>query len=156
MKSKLVVLVPSQVRALRMKSNMPRQKDLAVAAHLHQSRISMFETPGMANITLETLAKLAAAFKVGVIVKFVPLSHMLRWENEFSQDDFKVDKLDEDEAFLDPASVVTEGLAAVNEGSGNDLNDVKKPVETEHGFRQSSWESQKLNNQKGSMGALNG
>ena len=81
--AKLGVLVPSQIRSLRLKSNnprMPRQKDLAIETGMHQSRISMFETPGAANITLETLANVAAGLKVGVIVKFVPFSEMLRWE----------------------------------------------------------------------------
>jgi transcriptional regulator with XRE-family HTH domain len=104
-KAKLGVLVPAQIRALRLKSDMPRQSDLAREAGVHQSRISMFETPGAANVTLETLAKLAAAFKVGVVVKFVPFSDMLRWENDFSQDEFKVTKLTDDIAFLDPAAV---------------------------------------------------
>lgn len=98
-KAKLSVLVPAQIRALRFKSNMPRQQDLAREAEMHQSRISMFETPGAANVTLETLAWLAAAFNVGLVVKFVPFSEMLRWENSFSQDDFDVTKLDRDVEF---------------------------------------------------------
>ena len=71
-RAKLAVLVPAQIRATRLKSenpSMPYQRDLAREAGLHQSRISMFETPGAANITLETLAKVAAALRVGVIVK---------------------------------------------------------------------------------------
>lgn len=105
-KAKLGVLVPSQIRALRLKSDMPRQSDLARAAGMQQSRISMFETPGAANVTLETLAWLAAIFKVGLIVKFVPFSEMLRWENTFSQDDFSVTKINDDRAFLEPPQVV--------------------------------------------------
>jgi hypothetical protein len=62
----------------------------------------MFETPGAANITLETLARLAAAFKVGLVVKFVPFSEMLNWENAFSQDAFDVVKIDADREFLHP------------------------------------------------------
>jgi transcriptional regulator with XRE-family HTH domain len=81
---------------------MPRQADLAKAARLHQSRISMFETPGAANMTIETLARLAAAFKVGLVVKFVPFSEMLAWENHFSQDSFNVVKIDVDQDFLNP------------------------------------------------------
>jgi transcriptional regulator with XRE-family HTH domain len=72
--AKLAVLVPAQIRSVRTKSTnppMPKQKDLAREADLHQSRISMFETPGAANITLETLAKIAAGLRVGVIVKLV-------------------------------------------------------------------------------------
>lgn len=101
-KAKLGVVVPSQIRSLRLQSEMPRQADLAKAAGLHQSRISMFETPGAANMTLETLARLAAAFKVGLVVKFVPFSAMLAWEDSFSQDSFRVDKIDNDQDFLNP------------------------------------------------------
>jgi len=64
---------------------MPKQSDLAQASGLHQSRISMFETPGAANITLDTLTRIAAAFKVGLIVEFVSMGEMLRWENNYSQ-----------------------------------------------------------------------
>jgi len=90
---------------------MPRQSDLALAAKLHQSRISMFETPGAANMTLETLAKLAAAFKVGLIVKFVPFHEMLKWENEYSQDTFHVTRIDEDREFENPAARAQAGAA---------------------------------------------
>jgi len=101
-KAKLGILVPSQIRGLRLTSDMPRQSDLAKAAGLHQSRVSMFETPGAANMTLETLARLAAAFKVGLVVEFVPFSKMLAWENRFSQDAFTVTKIDDDRAFVAP------------------------------------------------------
>lgn len=105
-KAKLGVLVPSQIRSLRLQSEMPRQSDLAHAANLHQSRISMFETPGAANVTLETLAKLAAAFKVGLVVKFVPFHEMLRWENGYSQDTFRVTTIDKDFEFENPNAAV--------------------------------------------------
>ncbi len=113
-KAKLGVLVPSQIRALRVSSAMPRQSDLANAAGLHQSRISMFETPGAANMTLETLSRLAAAFKVGLIVKFVPMSEMLRWENQYSQDTFSVDPLEKDYEFMDPDAAWREQSYARN------------------------------------------
>jgi transcriptional regulator with XRE-family HTH domain len=103
-RSKLGVLVPSQIRSLRLKSNMPRQSDLAKEAEMQQSRISMFETPGAANLTLDTLSRLAAAFRVGLKVEFVPFSDMLRWENDYSQDSFNVTKLEEDVDFLQPAA----------------------------------------------------
>jgi transcriptional regulator with XRE-family HTH domain len=101
-RGKLGVLVPSQIRALRLKSALPTQKDLAKVSGIHQSRISMLETPGASNVTLETLAKLAAIFKVGLIVKFVPFSEMLRWENDFSQDSFNVIRLEDDAQFIAP------------------------------------------------------
>ena len=107
-KAKLGVLVPAQIRALRLQSTnppMPYQKDLARESEIkQQSRISMLETPGAANMTLETLAKVAAGLRVGVIVKFVPHSEMLRWENSFSPD-VDVTRLENDREFLNPAAV---------------------------------------------------
>ncbi len=85
---------------------MLRQSDLAQEAQMHQSRISMFETPGAANLTLDTLSRLAAAFRVGLKVEFVPFSDMLRWENGYSQDSFSVTKLEDDVEFLQPARAV--------------------------------------------------
>ncbi len=114
-KAKVGVLVPSQIRALRLKSNLPRQADLAREAEMQQSRISMFETPGAANVTLETLARLAAIFKVGLIVKFVPFSEMLHWENTFSQDRFDVTRINHDQEFLYPTPVIIREMAAIEE-----------------------------------------
>ena len=54
------------------------------------------------NFTLETLARLAATFRTGLVVKFVPYSEMLRWENSFSTDAFNVVRIEEDQRFLDP------------------------------------------------------
>lgn len=97
--AKVSTLVPSQIRGLRLKSETPRQPDLAEAADMYQSRISMLETAG-ANPTLATLSEIAAALKVGLKVEFVPFSEMLTWENNFRQDEFGVVTLDQDRAFL--------------------------------------------------------
>ncbi len=99
-KAKVGVLVPSQIRALRYKSDMPKQSNLAKAAGMWQSQISTAETPGSANMTLAMLARLAAVFRVGLIVKFVPFSEMLHWENTFSQDEFNVVRIEHDRTFL--------------------------------------------------------
>lgn len=42
-------------------------------------------------------------FKVGLVVKFVPFSEMLRWENSFVQDSFRVLPINEDTSFLSPS-----------------------------------------------------
>jgi transcriptional regulator with XRE-family HTH domain len=102
---------------------MPRQHDLAVAADMQQSRISMFETPGAANLTLETLAKLAAAFKVGLIVDFVPFSEMLRWENGYSQDAFDVTRIDDDTAFIRPEARTASNPLMFTGHSNQDSNE---------------------------------
>lgn len=150
--AKLGVLVPAQIRALRIKSTnppMPFQRDLARESEMHQSRISMFETPGLANVTLETLSKIAAALRVGLIVEFVPFSDMLQWENAFSPD-FNVVRLEQDKAFLEPAAAsqpwplnnmgILGGSGDESKGSieyqrdvgngGNSAAVAKKPMET--------------------------
>jgi hypothetical protein len=102
-RGKLAVLVPSQIRQLRLKSvnpPMPKQADLAHDTEVHQSRISMFETPGAANVTIDTLSRIAAGLRCGVVIEFVPFSTMLQWENEFSPDSFDVVRLEKDDAFL--------------------------------------------------------
>jgi transcriptional regulator with XRE-family HTH domain len=97
--AKLKVLIPSQIRALRLKSPTPRQEDLAKAADMKQSRISAMETPGAVNFNLETLVRVASALRVGLLVKFVSFSEMLQWENDFTQDQFDVVTLDRDVSF---------------------------------------------------------
>src|SRR5207245_63900 len=59
--------------------------------------------PGANNLNLETLIRLASAFKVGLIVRFAPFSEMLHWENSFMPDAFDVTKLEKDKEFLEPA-----------------------------------------------------
>lgn len=105
--SKISVLVPSQIKALRLRSTTPKQEKLAKAAGTHQSRLSMLEQGGAAaaNVTLDTLAWIASIHKVGVTIKFVPFSEMLEWENSYSQDTFNITRLDADEAFLNPGPV---------------------------------------------------
>jgi transcriptional regulator with XRE-family HTH domain len=100
-RGKLDVLIPSQLRALRLRQE-KTQPEVAQMANMMQSRISAMETPGRVNFNLETLVRIAATLKVGLIVKFVSFSEMLRWENEYSQDTFDVAKLEEDVEFLRP------------------------------------------------------
>ena len=89
----------------------------------------MFETPGAANLTLETLAKLAAAFKVGLIVDFVPFSEMLRWENHYSQDSFDVTRIDEDVEFIEPKKKIADVSNVFNVAtSGGQVSNVSASV----------------------------
>lgn|SRR5208283_273937 len=100
-RAKLQVLLPSQLRALRLKNCMS-QPVLAAASGMKQSRISAMEQPGRTNFNLETLVRMAATFRVGLVVKFVPFSEMLRWENEFNQDEFNPPTIEADIEFQVP------------------------------------------------------
>jgi len=105
-RSKLNVLIPSQIRALRLKYPL-KQKELAEGADMKQSRISAMERPGQVNFSLDTLIRVAAALKVALKVEFVTFSEMLDWENDFSQDQFDKAKIENDRAFLNPIPVAS-------------------------------------------------
>lgn len=102
LRAKLNVLISSQIFALR-KCFFGTQEAFAEATDMKQSRISAMETPGATNFNLETLIRVAATSKVGLIVKFVPFSEMLRWDNSFVQDEFGVIQIDKDIEFLTPS-----------------------------------------------------
>jgi hypothetical protein len=72
---------------------------------MKQARISASEKPGKVKFSLETLIRFAATYKIGLIVKFVPLSEMERWEDSYSQDEFSPLPIEEDEEFLNPPTV---------------------------------------------------
>lgn len=103
-RAKLDVLIPSQLRALRDEKT---QSQIAEETGMKQARISAMETPGLVNFNRETLVRMAATHNVGLVVKFVPFSEMLEWENGYSQDDFNIARLSEDIDFLQPRSVRT-------------------------------------------------
>jgi transcriptional regulator with XRE-family HTH domain len=98
-RSKLSVLLPAQIRSLRLRREM-KQAELGSAAKMKQARISVLERIGEASYNIETLIKLASAFRVGLIVKFAPMSEMLNWENGFQPDTFDVVPIEDDMAFV--------------------------------------------------------
>lgn len=98
-RSKLSVLIPAQIRSLRLRRAM-KQGELGAEAEMKQSRISVLERIGEASFSIETLIKLAAALRVGLIVKFAPMSEMLNWENGFQPDTFDVVPVEDDMAFV--------------------------------------------------------
>ena len=100
-KASVSVNIASQIKALRLRRDMT-QDALAKEAEMMQSRISAIERPGGTGLSIETLVRLASAFKVGLIVKFASYSEMLRWENAYNQDIFDVICIDEDIAFTEP------------------------------------------------------
>ena len=100
-RAKLDILIPSQLRALRLRLD-KTQPELAQMADMKQPRISAMETPGLVNFNRETLVRMAATHNVGLVVKFVPFSEMLAWENSYSQDAFDPTRLPNDIRFLQP------------------------------------------------------
>jgi transcriptional regulator with XRE-family HTH domain len=91
--SEIKVGLPFQIRALR-KQRGWNQEQLAYFAGMLQPRISAMEQPGGGQLNLETLRKLASAFDVGLLVKFVPFSELAKWSEDFSPEEFSVASFD--------------------------------------------------------------
>lgn len=106
-RSKLSVLLPAQIRSLRLRREM-KQAELGAEADMKQARISLLERVGEVSFSMETLIKLASALRVGLQVKFVPMSEMLEWENSFMPDEFDVVPVEKDLAFINNGSVQAE------------------------------------------------
>lgn len=87
--SQISVGLPFQIRALR-EQNGWKQSHLAQKAGMLQPRISAMESPGGAKFNLETLRRLAAAFDVALVVRFVPFSELVNWSEAFEPDKFSV------------------------------------------------------------------
>lgn len=99
--------MPAQIRSLRLRREM-KQAELGAEALMKQGRISILERIGEVSFSIETLIKLAAAFRVGLMVKFVPMSEMLAWENSFMPDEFDVLPIEKDMAFISPEITQTQ------------------------------------------------
>jgi transcriptional regulator with XRE-family HTH domain len=83
------------------------QEDLAERADMKQSRISLMENPSYEGFNLKTLRRLAAAFDVALIVRFVPYGELLAWALNVDESDLTPESFDDDPAFepapLEPA-----------------------------------------------------
>jgi transcriptional regulator with XRE-family HTH domain len=105
-RAKVATLIYDQLHALRLKQPWT-QSQFAHEAGMKQSRVSAMEQPGAVNFNMETLIRSAATFGVGLVVKFVPFSDMLFWENSFNQDVFDPVRIHDDVAFLGPQMAAT-------------------------------------------------
>ena len=85
--SQINIGIPYQIRALRGEM---RQEELAASTGMKQPRISAIERPGYSSLNLTTLKRIAAAFDVALIVRFVPFSELVEWAENFSSDTFVV------------------------------------------------------------------
>ena len=156
-RAKLNVNIPSQIRALRRRRGDMTQQALAESAGMKQSRISAMERPGETKFNLETLIRLAAAFKVGLSVRFVSFSEMLDWENNFTQDQFDVITLEKDAQFLTPARTtaqIPDSLAKKALGSDRSKTGFRAPrfqKQAQGGYSERLRKSSRLEGWKASM-----
>jgi transcriptional regulator with XRE-family HTH domain len=81
--------IPFQIKALREQREWS-QREFGKKAGMHQERISVLEDPNYAKFSIATLKKLASAFNVGLVVRFVPISELVEWELNLSSESLKV------------------------------------------------------------------
>jgi transcriptional regulator with XRE-family HTH domain len=96
--SHIKIGVPFQIRALREHRGWT-QKELAVRVGTKQAWIAQIENPNYSGFSLKTLLKLASVFDVGLIVRYVPFSSLVKWELELAPESLKVQSFEEDPYF---------------------------------------------------------
>lgn len=87
--------LPLQIKRLRERRGWS-QAELGEAARMRQERISVLESPDHGGINLNTLKRLARAFDVGLIVRFVPFSEFIDWVCTLSPGSFEPASFDEE------------------------------------------------------------
>jgi len=87
--------LPLQIRRLRERRGWT-QEELGRQARMRQGRISTLENPDNKGLTLNTLKRLAQAFDVGMIVRFVPFSEFVDWMCTLSPGSFEPASFDEE------------------------------------------------------------
>lgn len=81
--------IPFQIETLR-KQRKWNQKKLGELADMAQESISRLEDPNYGKLNLNTLKRLAAAFDIGLMVRFVPFSELVNWEINLSLESLEV------------------------------------------------------------------
>jgi transcriptional regulator with XRE-family HTH domain len=92
--------IPFQIRALR-KQREWTQKKLSDLTGMAQERISVAENPNYSRFNLKTLKRIATAFEVALIVRFVPISELVKWELNLSSEALEAVSFDEDPYFIE-------------------------------------------------------
>jgi len=92
--------IPFQIKALREQEQRKwTQKQLGEKAEMAQESVSRLENPNYAKFTLTTLKKLASAFDIGLMVRFVPFSELVEWEVNLSAESLETVSFDQESYF---------------------------------------------------------
>lgn len=116
--------IPFQIKALREQRNLT-QKQLGDQADMAQETISRFEDPNYGKLNLKTLERLASAFDVGLVVRFVPFSELVSWEINLSPESLGVLSFEQESYFQDMAT-----NQAIFTREDNDVIDPENPIDS--------------------------
>jgi transcriptional regulator with XRE-family HTH domain len=87
--------IAAQINTMRHDRNLS-QLELATLAGMKQARISVLEDPNNKSLSIRTLRRIASAFDVALIIRFVPYSAVARWSNEVEPGKFSVASFEND------------------------------------------------------------
>lgn len=90
--------IPFQIKTLR-KQRGWTQKELAERIGMKQERISALENPNYSKFTITPLKKIASAFDVALVVRFAPISELVKWELTLSPETLGVVSFEQDPYF---------------------------------------------------------
>jgi transcriptional regulator with XRE-family HTH domain len=83
-RSHIVSGVAAQVFSLREQAGLT-QEELAKKSGMKQTRISLIESGEIENIQTDTLARIASALDVALVVKFAPFSELAEWASTVNE-----------------------------------------------------------------------
>lgn len=88
-------LLPFQIEILMKHRGMSKQ-DLAKATGLSEQTIARAINPNSQSISLNTVIKIAAAFDVAFVAKFIPFSKLHEMVTNLKEDDWKLPSFNEE------------------------------------------------------------
>jgi transcriptional regulator with XRE-family HTH domain len=102
--------LPFQIKGMR-KARGWKQSKLGTLLGKPQSVVSRLENPDYGKFNLQTLRELATVFDVGLLVAFVPFSHLANRVASFSVTDVEIPEFDKDPGFSPSATATTSNVS---------------------------------------------
>lgn len=93
--SHISIGIPHQIKALRTQRGW-NQKQLGERANKPQNVISRAEDPNYGKFSVSTLLDIAAAFDVGLLIKFVPFSRLIREHSNVDPESLYAESFDKE------------------------------------------------------------
>lgn len=92
--------IPFQIKTIRNQRKWTQKKlGENVPEIMKQEQISRLEDPNYSQFSLTTLKRLASAFEVGLVVRFVPISELVEWELRLTSESLEAVSFDQDSYF---------------------------------------------------------
>ena len=105
--------ISAQLFSMREKKDWT-QEELAQKTEMAQARISVLENPNYENFSIKTLKRLASAFDVGLMVRFVSFGELADWVSNLSPEDLAVPDFEHESQLQETEAITLEAKEAIN------------------------------------------